>query len=388
MTTATLEAAAPTETRDRAPALGRIEALDYMRGLVMILMSIDHASGAYNAGRVMTDSVHMYKPGTLLPAAQFLTRFITHLCAPSFVFLAGAAVALSAERRLLRGEPAGSVDRYLVQRGLLIAALDPLWMTWGLTGGRFWLLQVMYAIGTSLLAMALLRRLPTAWLVGCSLGLMLGLEALGGALTTAYAGNPPLAVGFLVTGAQQGKLIVGYPTLPWLAIMMLGWAFGRELAYGRLRAPERWLFPAGVGALALFALVRGVNGYGNMGLLRDGSSFVQWLHVSKYPPGLSYYTLLLGLGAVALAGFFVLVRHRTAFFGSKLLLVLGQTALFYYLLHVHLLEAAAIMLGVQSKLGLASAYVGGAAIVAFLYPFCLRYRGYKLAHPDGWTRYL
>src|SRR5262245_25298873 len=94
-----------------APA-GRLAALDWMRGLVMVLMAIDHASEAFNAGRVFSDSAWMHRPGTPLPAAQFLTRWITHLCAPTFVFLAGASIALSAERRLAKGESARSIDSF------------------------------------------------------------------------------------------------------------------------------------------------------------------------------------------------------------------------------------------------------------------------------------
>ena len=371
------------------PALARLAPLDWMRGLVMILMSVDHASGAFNAGRIFSDSARMATPGMELPAAQFLTRWLTHLCAPTFVFLAGAAVALSAERRKQRGEPGRSIDRYLLTRGLLIAALDPLWMTWGLTWGRIWLLQVLYAIGTSLMLMTWLRRLPTTWLVGISLSLMVGMEAIIAATATLGTGpHTTLLIGFILSGLQRGPLVVGYPTLPWLAIMMLGWAYGRSYVVARPKVPERFLFAAGVCTLALFVMVRGANRYGNMGLFREGSSLVQWLHVSKYPPSLSYIALELGLMAIILSGFFALDRLQGDFPGQKLLLVLGQTALFYYVLHVHLLEAAAHLLHLESRLGLSSAYLGGALIVILLYPACLRYRSYKQAHPGGWTRYL
>src|ERR1044072_9251585 len=107
----------------------RIVALDWLRGLVMVLMTIDHASGTFNAGRLMNDSFALYTPGTPLPVAQFMTRWITHLCAPTFVFLAGTALALSIEKRRRSGETAAALDRYIVTRGLLIAALDPLWMS-------------------------------------------------------------------------------------------------------------------------------------------------------------------------------------------------------------------------------------------------------------------
>ncbi|HWB74448.1 MAG TPA: heparan-alpha-glucosaminide N-acetyltransferase domain-containing protein, partial [Nannocystaceae bacterium] len=100
-------------------ASSRLVALDWMRGFVMVLMAIDHASVTFNAGRVSEDSAAMYMGGAL-PAAQFFTRFVTHLCAPTFVVLAGAAAALGVARR-------PGVDRDLLVRGLILIALDLLW---------------------------------------------------------------------------------------------------------------------------------------------------------------------------------------------------------------------------------------------------------------------
>ena len=162
---------------ERGQITGRLPALDWMRGLVMLLMTTDHASGAFNGGRLLTDATWLYRPGTPLPTAQFLTRWVSHLCAPTFVFLAGTALALSIERRLQRGESPHRVDRHLLVRGLFLAALDPLWMTWAFVPGNL-LLQVMYAIGMSLVCMIFLRRLSTSWLVGLSLGLIFFGEAL------------------------------------------------------------------------------------------------------------------------------------------------------------------------------------------------------------------
>src|SRR5262249_52646199 len=101
-----------------------------LRGLVMVLMTVDHASSASNAGRLVTDAPALYHPGTALPAAQFFTRWITHLCAPTFVFLAGYVLFLSVHRRQQGGESEASITRFIVTRGLFIAALDPVWMVW------------------------------------------------------------------------------------------------------------------------------------------------------------------------------------------------------------------------------------------------------------------
>src|SRR4051812_40476959 len=102
----------------------RIRAVDWLRGLVIMLMTVDHA-GVLDASHMHGDSFRMWKVGAALPAGEFLTRWITHLCAPTFVLLAGVSLALSTEKR--RNDP--SHTRFIVKRGLLIAALDPLWMS-------------------------------------------------------------------------------------------------------------------------------------------------------------------------------------------------------------------------------------------------------------------
>jgi len=357
----------------------RPPALDWLRGLVMVLITLDHASGTFNAGRLVTDSSVLYRPGTPLPAAQFFTRWVTHVCAPAFVFLAGAALALSIEKHRARGEAAGATDRFILAR-LLIAVLDPVWMSWVFAPGRV-LFQVLYAIGGGLVLMVPLRRLSDRALLGTALVLVFGGEALTGAALALVGGTPTLPVALLLTGGDFGRLIVAYPLLPWLAIMLLGWCFGRYLvATGPARA-ARLLVAAGLAALLLFVVVRGVDGYGNMRLARDDGSLVQWLHVSKYPPSLAYVALELGLVALGLG----LALRRVL---GRRLVVLGQAALFFYLLHVHLLALAAWTLGLLHRGGLAATYAATVVALALLYPLCDRYRAYKQAHPDGWPRYV
>jgi uncharacterized membrane protein len=368
-------------------AASRLPAIDWMRGIVMVLMTVDHASDHFNAGRLMTDSAFMYTPGAPLPTGQFLTRWVTHLCAPTFVFLAGTALALSVEKRRAKGEPARALDRFIVTRGLVIAALDPIWMSWALARPGVVLLQVLYAIGLSLVCMAPLRRLSTRAMLGVSLGLIAGGELLAGIASQASGGRPSIPAALLFTGGRFPPVLIAYPLVHWLALMMLGWAFGRALSEGRIRA-ERWLAASGAGALALFVVLRWLNGYGNMRLFRGDDSAVQWLHVSKYPPSITYHALELGLMALCLAALFALARRGVEALWLRPLLVLGQTALFFYVLHVHVLLAASHALGAHKKGGLMETWVAAGAAVLVLYPLCVWYRRYKLAHPDGWARYL
>jgi uncharacterized membrane protein len=369
----------------------RLPAVDLLRGLVMILMTVDHASHALNAGRVFTDSAGRWTPGSPLPTAQFLTRWITHLCAPTFVLLAGTALALSTASRLRRGDEPGAIDRHLAVRGLLLIALDAVWMSPVFLDPGDVLFQVLYAIGSSFLCMIALRRLPDGALLAVGFALAFLDEPLLSLLSRAgLAGGLPSAL--LVAGGffAGGRFIVAYPLFPWLGIMCFGWVLGRRLlvwpAAERSRIAARTLTLWGAIFLAVFAVVRGANGFGNLGLLRDSGALAQWLHVSKYPPSISYITLELGIAALLLAGLFLITERRPDF--AAPVRVLGQVALFYYLLHAHLLVLVAALAGVHEKLGLGATYLGTLAVLAALFPLCAVYRRYKASHPGGWRQYV
>jgi uncharacterized membrane protein len=383
------------------PATDRLVAIDWMRGFVMVLMAVDHGSAVMNGGRLAHDSVWdlsvmgVASNDGVLGGAQFLTRWVTHLCAPTFLFLSGTALALSTAKRERRGDPAGSIDRHLAVRGLLLLAFEVVWMSPGFSAavGRYVaVLQVLYAIGLSLILMVPLRRLPTRALVAVAVAWFLVGEAVtfAGAPPPVGGALPPLSLLLSPTAWQHAAVL--YPVTPWLAMMMLGWAFGRQLIArretGRGLAPAVLCAISGAASLVLYAAVRGWNGYGNMQLFRRDGSLVEWLHVSKYPPSLTFASLELGVMAVCLAGLFVLQRHVAKVWQGNPILVLGQTALFFYLLHIHLIGVAAAALGLLGRGGLLETYAGGLVVVLVLYPACLWYRGYKAAHPDGWPQYI
>ncbi len=377
----TVAATGPSPTARLAP-------LDWMRGLVMILMAIDHSSGAFNGGHLFTDAAFLYHAGAPLPVAQFLTRWITHLCAPTFLFLAGTGLAFTVAKQRERGVGARDIDHYIFARGLLIAAFE-LWISFFVMPKGKVLLQVLYGIGSSYLFMIPLRRLPDRAAIVIALGLIVGGEALAGLAAPGGRNAATLALALLLTGGSRPHLLIAYPTIPWLAVLLLGWGWGRHLLTrpaAREHLAEK-LALAGLGALLIFAVVRGVNGYGNMGLPHYGNTVVQWLHVSKYPPGLSYVALELGIAFLCLSALFAFARRRS-FRPNGLCLTLGVTPMFFYLLHFPLLILAARVLGLQGRLGLGAAYVGAALVVAALYPACRWYRGYKAAHRAGWPRYI
>lgn len=366
----------------------RVAAIDWMRGLVMILMTIDHASMAFD-GRHLSEDSAMY-PGAAtmaLPTAEFITRWITHICAPTFVFLAGTALALSIERRVAKGQNAWDIDKGILKRGAIIALLDLTIISLG--SGR-WTMQVLLAIGVSMMCMVPLRRLPTTALV------LLALAWIGlGEIVTGWFWKPPgpSSIPAALTVATYGSatMIIKYPVLPWLAMMMLGWALGRHMlkyANGKSRmSPTTVLLIAGTAALLIFAVVRQQQGYGDMFLPRSDNTWQQWLHVSKYPPSLSFYGLELGILWITLA----LVMKLEPLIGVRPngpLLVFGQTAMFFYLAHRLVMEVPATYFGLRGAGDLTTTYVVTAVLLVLLYPACRWYRSFKARHPDSVLKYL
>lgn len=366
----------------------RIAAIDWMRGFVMILMIFDHASMSFDRNHLDDDSALYANAMTMaLPAGEFFTRWMTHICAPTFVFLAGTALALSIGRRLARGSSERDIDRELLTRGAIIAMLDPTLISLGL--GHL-SLSVLFAIGVSMMCMTVVRRLPDAGLLAFGMGWF-----LVGEWITALVWSPPgaasIPASLAVATSGGGAFSIKYPVVPWLAIMSLGWVFGRHMtrfANGSARrTPAQVMFVAGLAALAVFAAARGLNGYGNMFLLRADDSWQQWLHVSKYPPSLTFASLELGLMALGLSVMLSLepligVRKNGP------LLVLGQTAMFYYLVHRFVFDATAFYGGLLGIGTISTTYIVGILMLVALYPLCRWYRGFKAAHPRSFLRYL
>lgn len=393
----------------------RLAPLDWMRGLVMMLMTVDHVSSIFNRDKVFQDSYALGAAGASLfnepgNPLDFLTRWITHLCAPTFVFLAGTALALSVAKRMERGDSCWAIDGHLLARGSILIMLE-VWMS---LGGMFPVLQVLYAIGASLMFMTLLRRLPSWALVGLALLWMGGgewfTEVIGLKPDSPGQGPPfapvwgallfvngliPLpftlpAVGWM---PETGVAFSLYPFIPWLAIMMLGWCFGRWLVARRgaedlARSAARLLTTGAVLGLGAFVVQRLLDGYGNFWLPLGDDTALRWLQVSKYPPSLAFYGLELGIMALLLAGFFRFQRAKVRTNGP--LLVFGQVALFYYLIHIHALMIVRwLWIGFDSKgpLRTPGTWLATGAALLVLYPACRAYRSLKRAHPSGVLRF-
>jgi uncharacterized membrane protein len=215
-----------------------------------------------------------------------------------------------------------------------------------------------------------------------------------GEVITGLVWQPPgpssIAAAFTVATFGSDTMVIKYPVLPWLAVMMFGWVFGRRLSRSgadeNVHAPATVLLVAGLAALAVFAVVRYAGGYGDMFLHRADGSWQQWLHVSKYPPSLSYASLELGLLAVILSAL-IAFEQPIGFRPNGLLVVFGQTAMFFYLAHRLAFEVPATYFGLRGAGDLATTYIVSAVAIAALYPACRWYRTVRAAHPTSVLKY-
>jgi uncharacterized membrane protein len=342
----------------------------------------------YNGSHIGSDSAAKYISGTDLPAFEFFSRWITHLCAPTFVFLAGTALAISVERKVAKGIDSWHIDRDILLRGAFIALLDPTVISF--FSGKL-LFQVLYAIGAAMMCMAVLRRFSSTTLLILAFGWIL----FGEIVTT--INWPPASSGGSIISAllwstySSPSLSIMYPLLPWLSIMILGWVFGRHLLNYRKGStrldPAILLLGLGLSALCAFALVRYNNGYGNMLLYRDDLSWQQILHVSKYPPSMAFTFLELGLMSIILSSMIVAERI-IGVRQNGVLLVFGQTSMIFYLVHRIILTGSGTYGGLRDITDLQSSYLITLVMLTLLYPFCLWYRGYKSRHREKtWLRY-
>lgn len=382
---AELPATQPPKKRSR-----RIAAIDWVRGVAMVLMVLDHVSMAYNRNHLSSDSAALWIAGTQLGDVEFFTRWVSHICAPIFVFLAGTALAISVERKLASGADARQLDWGIIKRGAFIAILDPTLISLFSGGWRF---QVLYAIGMAMICMVFLRRLPNTLLLLLCLSWF-----FAGEWVTAFFWNPAdttpsILSALLVSSYSSPDLIIKYPLIPWLAMMALGWVFGRyvlKFGAGTARFDVTtilWVWGAiGLGAFAVF---RYFNDYGNLWLLRESATWIQWLHVSKYPPSLTFTGLELGLTAWLLA-IMILFERRFGVRPNGPLLVFGQTAMFFYLIHRMLLEGTATWLGFRGFIDqLWLIYLVTVLLLAVLYFPCRWYRDFKASNRHvWWTTYI
>ena len=327
--------AEPSEPPTRGRA--RIMSIDVMRGLVIILMMVDHVRERFFYHILVGDPVSLDVVGPSL----FFTLLSAHLCAPVFVFLAGLGAWLYAHPKpgVIR-----SPSRFLLTRGLFLVFLEVVLINqswfWGFPPKTIYL-QVIWVIGLSMIALSLLAKLPQRAVAILGLGIVFGHNLLdpiefspgelGYSLWTILHDR-----GFLLQG-EALSIKISYPALPWIGVILCGYALGPLYAAAvdtRLRT--RRLAQLGGACLALLAVLRGFDIYGEALPWTAGATVVEtWMSVlnfTKYPPSLAFLLLTLG------AAFFLLAWFDTRNDPlSRFLQTFGQAPMFVYVLHLYVL---------------------------------------------------
>jgi len=361
---------------------GRLGFIDLTRGFVMILMAWDHVSGFWNQIHGGIEGIMPMRMPSL-DTVSFLSRFITHWCAPTFVFLAGTSLALSTIKRLKRGESQRDVTIHILTRGLVLIALE-----WLIVSPAFELppfnIQVIGCIGLCFVVFSMLRRLPTPAILGASLIILLNRQWLD------LSWIPSTPIGVYLRALINEPLITGdpstviYPVLPWLGIMGLGWVFGvylTGLEPDKVTWLKRPLTVVGIASIVLFVVVRYFNGYGNL-VSRWSDSLLDWLYISKYPPDIAFILWTLGGMCIFLAVSIVFIEHgwqRNRLIAA--LVTLGSVPLFFYVAHLWLYrlrlpgQPAPFYLDLPQTVA-----VWGIGLVV-LWLVCSRYEAVKRQHP-------
>jgi uncharacterized membrane protein len=345
----------------------RLESIDILRGLLMILMALDHARDYFTSVRGInpTDPLHSWP-------ALFATRWITHLCAPGFIALAGTSVFLQRKR----GKPAQAMARLLASRGLWLMFLEITLISFGWSFSLAPALQVIWVIGIAMIFLATLQWLPTAVVGAIGAAIVLSHNLLDGIRTEGVGGDALLWRFFHQQGPifLHGQMVgfILYPIVPWIGVICLGYAFGPIAAAGPLRRQKLSILLA-VALLFAFTLLRIFHGYGDdyafQHLATPAETAMSFLEVEKYPPSLQYLLATLGVLLLLYALFDRAVTSNWARHLRAIVETYGRVPFFYYVLHIYILHGLALALTAERGMNWRFWLIPGA---------------FFLRHLDGW----
>jgi uncharacterized membrane protein len=378
----------------KSNSASRVDSIDALRGIVMILMAIDHVRD-FLGPQVPFRGIDVVKAG----APLFLTRWITHFCAPVFVLLAGTGAFFQASR----GKTTGELSKFLLTRGLWLVFLEITVIRLGWLfdlSYAFGALQVIWAIGWSMVALAALVYLPLRFIGGFGIAMIALHNLLDGISPDRFGSLSGLWTILHVSKRLQlapgHTAFVVYPLIPWIGVMAAGYSLGAYVDVEQSLRKRRFV-NLGAACLLAFVLIRGIDIYGdpNPRVTYDNVLFtaLSFLNCTKYPPSLSYLLMTLGPALLALG-----VMEGRDYPGKRVVLVFGRAPLFYYILHLYLIHAGAIALFVayyglekyrtaftpDMMFGLPVVYGATAVAVLSLYPLCRWFAELKRRRRDLW----
>ncbi len=412
------------------PARIRIDSIDLLRGIVMVIMMLDHTRDFVHREAFLFDPTDLSKTNVAL----FFTRWITHFCAPVFVFLAGTGAYL----QLARGKTKSDLSRFLITRGLWLVVVEftvvRVSVTFNVDYYSFLgMMQVIWVIGVSMIVLAGLVHLPFRVIAGLSIGMIALHNLLDRFHVQGWRGpnSPVPGFGsklfiilhqpfepFPILGWPSPVVFVLYPLVPWIGVMAAGYVFGSFYQTSRERRRKHLLI-LGCGATALFIILRFINLYGDPSRWSRQNSVtftvLSFLNTTKYPPSLLFLLMTLGPAMLALAWFEPAIsaqvtRPHTFWRRSRdFFVTFGRVPLFFYLLQwltAHLIAVLVhyaagkpwrwmfgSLIGVSSPppgvgFNLWAVYACWIAGVLLLYPLCKWFAGVKARRRDWWLSYL
>jgi uncharacterized membrane protein len=397
----------PVYTENFNSNLKRIESIDFVRGLVMIIMALDHTRDFMHIDSLTQDPLNLATTTPLL----FFTRWITHFCAPVFVFLSGTSAFISMKNR----NNLAYTRRFLISRGIWLIIMEitvinfAIWFDLHIS---ILLFEVIAAIGFGFVILSILLKLPARVIGIIGLVIIFGHNFLSG---IQFENQPvikqvlsPLINFNLYQFSSRFTFVISYPFIPWFGIMLTGFAAGRLFELPAEKRKKIFL-NIGLSALILFAFLRFVNFYGDQSLWsvqKDGLfTFLSFINVSKYPPSLLFSLMTLG---VMFLIFYISDGLNNRFIST--VGVYGRVPFFYFLIHLYLIHSLMIVVmflqgfrwsdlsfeafqygraGAGSGIELWAVYLIWLIVVVLLYPLCKWYGNYKAAHRENkFLRYL
>lgn len=382
---------------DAVPLRQRLLSIDALRGLVILFMLLDHVRETFLLHRQVSDpmTIDSTEP------ALFASRTLAHLCAPVFVLLTGLSAWLYGQKYQGRRD----VSAFLFKRGLFLVVLEFTLVNFAWT---FQLppsviyMQVIWAIGVSMIALAALVWLPRPLLIVLAVVIIAGHNLLDGLhFEAGSALHIPWTILHERSWIEVGeslRLRVTYPVLPWIGVIALGYSLGPWFAKDMQPAQrQRYLWLGGASALIGFVVVRAVNGYGEkpwQAYDNGVQTVMSFFNITKYPPSLLFLALTLGIGLLLLLAF-----EKT---GSKrwisMLATFGAAPMFFYLLHLYVLKilyvACVALFGLNHGNYFGFDGMGAIWLVALLLPLALYapvhwFAGLKARRRDlAWLKYL
>ncbi|RYY58991.1 MAG: DUF1624 domain-containing protein [Chitinophagaceae bacterium] len=387
----------------------RVSSIDVLRGIIMVIMALDHVRDFTHIVGV-TDSPTNLATTT---APLFFTRWITHFCAPLFVFLSGISAYLNGQKK-----STAQLASFLVKRGIWLVLADIFIVTLVMSFNplySFILLQVIWAIGWGMIILGLLLR------GGYRLVAVIGIVLFFGHNITDYFQPPANGTvrtiveiifntpGTIITYGSGRIILVAYAIIPWTGVLLMGYAFGRF--FGKMTSPEKrrkTLLTAGLLITGLFILLRLVNEYGDPApWSRQGSglfTFLSFLNVTKYPPSLMFCCMTIGPGLIILS-----VADRWKGRLPDFFTVYGKVPFFYFVMHFLLIHIITVVLFFATGHSVAEAadpaspflfrpaefgfrlrivYLIWIAVVLLMYYPCRWYMNYKATHDKWWLSYV